>query len=62
MKTLLTANLIQNEKLSATIKKKILFKDRFCGHKFQPHYIAGNFFFNASDDTTLKGNILNKTL
>lgn len=43
--------------------KKILFsKIDFVDMNFKPHYIAGNIFFNGSDDTTLKGNILNKTL
>lgn len=62
MKTLLTVNLIQNEKLSATIKKIFFSKIDFIDTNFKPHYIAGNFFFNGSADTTLKGNILNKTL
>lgn len=62
MKTLLTVNLIQNAKLSVAIKKIFFSKIDFVDTNFKPHYIAGNIFFNGSDDKTLKGNILNKTL
>lgn len=43
--------------------KKIFFsKIDFVDTNFKPHYLLETFFFNGSDDTTLKGNILNKTL
>lgn len=47
-----------------TNQKITIFKD-FAEASLKPHYISGFLFiylFNGSDDTTLDGSILNKTL